>query len=315
MPIYNYKNHHISYRYDGEKGTPVIAFINGLTQRTLHWQPYAEYLTKRGLSVLTYDLLGQGESSKPVLSVDFDDNVNVLFALMAHLKIEKVHVAGISFGGIIVLKFAIKFPDRTASIVPMSTFSEMDSQLEWFGMNLYQGMVTVGFEYLVDMLIPINFSPNHIAKFKEQLPTIRRAVATYNDLYAIQNIIESLQNFKPFTHELAHVKCPALIMNAEYDCLTTRRLHEILRKNLINSRLMLMQHTCHAFTLEIPEITCRIIDDFVKSVESGKWKGDQSVWIATDDYHSKEMAYPCKGDHTRAIPVPDKEDKNIQINI
>jgi len=38
-------------------------------------------------------------------------------------------------------------------------------------------------------------------------------------------------------------------------------------------------------------------------VEKKKWVGDQSVWVATDDPQSKELLFPCQGDHTRAIPL------------
>ena len=66
---------------------------------------------------------------------------------------------------------------------------------------------------------------------------------------------------------------------------------------------MLIQHYCHAFTLEIPELTTRIVAEFVHSVEEGSWQGDQSVWIANDDPKAAEVAFPCPGDHLRAIPL------------
>ena len=66
---------------------------------------------------------------------------------------------------------------------------------------------------------------------------------------------------------------------------------------------MLMQHVCHAFTIEIPEITCRVVVDFMEQVENKKWKGDQSVWIATDNPQAEILAFPCEGDHTRGIPT------------
>lgn len=313
MPVCNYNGHDIYYEFSGDPGTPVIVFINGLTQRTTHWFQYSDYLNKAGYSILTYDMLGQGNSSKPVLSVEFDENPNVLACLLDHLNIEKAYIMGISFGGIVALKFGIGYPERTKALVPMSAFSEMDAQLYWKGVNLYKGMVNVGFEYLIDLLIPINFSPSWIEKNEDVLPSVKRTATSYNDLYAIQNIIESLNNFKPFTADLKKIECPALIMNAEYDYLTSRRSHEVLRKFMKNSRLMLMQHVYHAFTLEIPEITCRVIADFVNQVETGQWKGDQSVWVASDDPESDVIAFPCQGDHTRAIPFPIKEENDITV--
>lgn len=302
MAVFNYHDHEIHYEFHGDPGTPVVTFINGLTQRTDHWLQYTEVLNKAGYRVLSYDLLGQGTSSKPVLFVDFDENPQILASLLDYLHVEQTYLGGVSFGGIIVLRFGIQYPERVKGLVPMSCFTEMDAQLYKIGTNLYTGMVNVGFEYLVSLLIPINFSSRWMAENQESIPLLERNAASYNDLYGIQNLMESIRDFEPFTHELCKISCPTLILNGEYDCLTPRWAHELLRVNISNSRLMLMQHVCHAFTIEIPEITCRVIADFVDQVESGKWVGDKSVWVAADDPTADEIAFPCQGDHRRNIP-------------
>ncbi len=308
MPFFNYKGMDIHYEISGEPGAPVVVFVNGLTQRTQHWDQYAECLKQAGYRVLTYDLLGQGTSEKPILFIDFYENPTILASLLDELNIDKAYAMGISFGGVIVLLFGIEYPDRIKGLVPMSCFSELGGQLVCYGTNMYEGMVSVGFEYLVRLLIPVNFSSAWIEKNRNELPMLTRVSFSYNDLYAIQNLIESWNNFKPFTDDLKKIKAPTLIINGEYDCLTPRWCHEIIRREVKNSRLILMQRVCHAFTLEIPEITVRIIADFIERVETGKWKGDQSVWIATDDPESENLYLPCNGDHRRAIPVAKPSD-------
>jgi 3-oxoadipate enol-lactonase len=308
MAFFMYKDHEIHYEFQGKAGDPVIVFINGLTQRTQHWLEYADYLSKKGFQVLTYDLLGQGISSKPILFVDFDENTDVLDSLLNHLNIDKAYVMGISFGGVIALKFGMHYPKRVNGLVIMSAFTEMDGQLLAKGKVLYEGMTQIGFEYFVNYLFPINMSSKWIEQNEDLIPQMRWASFSYNDLYSVQNIMESVINFKSITNELKKIKAPTLIMNAEHDTLTPRHFHEKMRANIKNCRLMLMQHTCHAFTLEIPGITCRVMEDFVNKVISGDWQGDQSVWIATDKEDSKEIAFQCMGDHTRSIPMLREDD-------
>jgi pimeloyl-ACP methyl ester carboxylesterase len=303
MAFFKYGYHEIHYEFNGPSGRPVVTIINGLIQGTQHWNRHIKIFTDAGYRVLTFDLLGQGTSSKPILFVDFDENHKILAALFDHLQIKKAYVMGISFGGAIALKLAINYPQKIKGLIPMSTFSEMDEQLILKGLNLYMGMTKIGFEYLVDFFNAFNFSSSWMLKNKEVLEISKRKSFSCNDLYAIQNLIESIRNFHGFTPELKKIKCPTLIMNAEYDFLTPRWCHEVMRKNIKNSRLMLMQHVCHAFTVEIPEITCRIVIDFMEQVENKKWKGDQSVWIATDDPNASVLASPCEGDHTRGIPL------------
>lgn len=314
MPVYNYKNLEIYYELQGDKKGPFITFINGLTQRVEHWRVYSDFFAAKGYRVLLFDLMGQGSSVKPTLFIDFEENQKILAGLLEHIKAKKAYVCGISFGGVVALRFAIEYPQMVKAIVPMSTFSKMDGRLLANGLNLYEGMTKVGFEYLVRLLMPFNFSSKWLEGNQERLDRAVRESFSNNDLYAIQNMMESVNRFRDFTPELKKIKAPALIMNGEYDSLTTRRLHEILRENIKKSRLVLMQKVCHAFTLEAPDITMRVIHHFTEQVRKGEFIGDQSVWIATDDLNSEELLFACEGDHTRLIPMPLKKPLNEEEN-
>src|SRR5450759_814243 len=142
------------------------------------------------------------------------------------------------------------------------------------------------------------------------MPTVKRSTANSNDLFSIQNLIESIRyvDKQGFTAELDRITCPTLIMNAEFDYLTPRWCHEKIRQHIKNSRLMLIQHAFHAFTIEFPEISSRLIREFILEVENGNWQGDQTVWIASDDPKAKEYAFPCEGDHMRALPFCKRPD-------
>jgi hypothetical protein len=76
-----------------------------------------------------------------------------------------------------------------------------------------------------------------------------------------------------------------------------------MRSRIANSRLVIIQRAYHAFTLEMPAVTMRQIEVFLDQVSTGKWRGDQSVWIANDDPAAAEPCLPCAGDWTRAVQV------------
>ncbi len=309
MPVFEHDGQSLYYELHGREGDPVLTIVNGLSMRTSHWAPYFEQLPARGCRVLTYDMVGQGASSKPVLGADFDDHATMLAALHTHLGIERPYVLGISFGGVVALKYAIRYPDRIGGLIPVSTFSELDAQLEGHAVNLYQGLAKVGFEFYLDLLMPLNFSNDYIAANRDLLHVIKRVGASTNELYGIQNLMESLADFRSITPELKHITCPTLILNAEFDCLTPRHLHDIMRRNIAGSRLVLVPWVCHAFTLEVPELTSRLLSDFVRAVETGQWKGDQSVWISAEKPEAKTMLTRCVQDHLRAIPIPQRGQK------
>ena len=81
MPYMIYKRHSVYYEINGKKDQPLIIFINGLTQNTALWGVQTEQLNELGYQTLTFDLLGQGKSFKPILSINFDENVDVLHQL------------------------------------------------------------------------------------------------------------------------------------------------------------------------------------------------------------------------------------------
>lgn len=301
MPYVQIGRKRVNYGLHGEDGRDVIVFINGLTQSTSLWTSHQERLTEQGFRVLTYDTLGQGLSSKPVLGIRLEDHGEVLCALLDALKIDSCYLAGISFGGVVAMHTAIHHPERVKGLVVMSAFSEMPAQLEMLGRCMHMAITQAGFPLIQSLLLPMNFSSQWLERAKATLSESMRRSYANNDSYAIQNLMESYINFRPFTKELPNIQCPALILNGEFDYLTPRLCHDVLRKNIKSSRLMVVPNAYHAFTLEYPHMTVRLIADFVQRAANGSWQGDQSVWVANDDVTSDILATRFVGDHLRAI--------------
>jgi len=291
----------VHYELVGDPGMPVITFINGLTQNANLWRSYAEHFVPRGYRVLAYDMLGQGLSSKPVIDIKLDAQADLLAHLLDELGIDKTHLVSISFGGIVALDFAIRHGRRLHSLTAMSTFAELTPQLEFLGAVMTQGLTDVGLPYLQTMLYPMNMSSAWIAANRERIPGMKRAGYIGNDGYALQNLMESFAEFKPLTPDLHRIKVPTLIINGEFDFFTPRECHELIRSKIANSRLLIIQHAYHAFTLEMPAVTMRQLDEFFSRLADGTWQGDQTVWIAADDPAANDQWLACDGDWMRAV--------------
>lgn len=304
MAFLTYQRYQVRYELVGAPGQPVVTFLNGLTQNANLWQIYADFLVDRGYRVLAYDMLGQGLSSKPVIDIKLAEHADLLDHLLAELDIEKTHLAGISFGGIIALDFAVRYGHRLHSLVAMSTLAELTPQLEYLGAVLLQGLCEVGLPYLQSMLYPMNMSSTWLAANRERIPEMKRAGFIGNDAYAMQNLMESFVEFKPLTADLHKIKVPTLILNGEFDFFTPRECHEVIRREIRNCRLVIMPRAYHAFTLEMPAVTQRQVAYFLDRVSAGDWQGDQSVWVAEDDPAAEAPLRPFVGDWLRAVPMP-----------
>jgi len=294
-------DYRIRYELAGERNTVPLVFVNGLTQAAHLWGAYVPRLVEKGYRVLTFDMLGQGESDKPVLPSDFDRQARTMAVLIEALALDRPFVAGISFGGAVALRYAILYPEGLRGLAAMGAFSELDGRLKWIGENLFTGLAAVGTEYLQNWFMAFNFSSRWLEDNAAAIPAMRRRGYSLNDQYALQNLMEAVANCPSFSHELPGIRVPTLIMNGEYDYITHRGLHEILRAGITRSRLVIIQNACHAFTLEQPDLTIRLLDDFMGKVLRDEWPGDQTTWVANDDPQADPLYLPVLGDPLRAI--------------
>lgn len=303
MPFFSHGPYRIRYEIDGPTDAPIYVLVNGLTQYAELWAAYREALVARQLRVATFDLLGQGESDKPGLFINQADQVAALHRLIGELADAPVFLSGISFGGLIALRYAISHGDRVAGLVPMSCFAELSPQLLLLGNAMRTGLILGGTGYLQDLLLPMNLSDQWLKPLLNKLDSIKRQGWLVNDVYALQNLMESFLDFQPLTPQLASIGSPTMILNGEFDFLTPRALHETLRVHIPNSSLVIVPRAYHAFTLEKPALTADLLARFAEDVSAGRWRGNKAVWIAPEEPGGELIPFPAGYDHLRAIPT------------
>jgi len=302
MPFLSHGSYRIRYELDGPKTAPAYVLVNGLTQYAELWRGYRDGLIAKNFRVLTFDLLGQGESDKPSLFIDQRDQVAAVRALVDLLGEGPVFLAGISFGGLIALRYAIAHGDTLTGLVQMSSFAELSPQLSLLGSALRTGLILGGTSYLQDLLLPMNLSDAWLGPQLKNLEAIKRQGWLINDVYALQNLMESF-DFEPLTDQLGRIRVPTMILNGEFDFLTPRSLHETLRVHIPDSALVIIPRAYHAFTLEKAALTADLLARFAADVLAKQWKGTRSVWIAPEEAGGDLTPFPADYDHLRAIPV------------
>jgi len=302
MPYLSHGSYRIRYELEGPDNGPAYVLVNGLTQYAELWAGYRTALATRSFRVATFDMLGQGGSDKPRLFISQDDQVAVLGLLIDQLGQGPVFLGGISFGGLVALRYAIAHSDRLTGLVAMSAFAELSPQLALLGNALRTGLILGGTSYLQDLLLPMNLSDAWLGPLLGDLEAVKRQGWLTNDVYALQNLMESFLGFEPLTPQLSAITVPTLILNGEFDFLTPRSLHETLRVNIPDSALVIIPHAYHAFTLEKPELVADLLATFAEDVLANRWKGGKSVWIAPEQAGAELIPFPPDQDHLRAIP-------------
>jgi len=303
MAYLSYGSHTIRYELSGPEAGPAYVLVNGLTQYAELWDAYRDALVAKHFRVVTFDLLGQGESDKPSLFISQDDHVAVLRLLIDQLGDGPIFLTGISFGGIVALRYAIEHGHKLAGLVAMSTFAELPPQLFLLGNVMRTGLILGGTSYLQDMLLPMNLSDAWLAPLLDKLESVKRQGWLVNDVYALQNLMESFLDFEPLTPKLNAIKIPTMIMNGEFYFLTPRPLHDSLRTHIPDSALIIVPRAYHAFTLEKSALTADLLARFAADVMTKQWKGGGSVWIAPEEAGGAIEPFPPGYDHLRALPI------------
>ncbi len=98
---------------------PALLLIHGVGDNSKSWEPVHAKLAQR-FTVIAPDLLGHGESDKPHADYSLPAFANGMRDLLAVLGIDKVTVAGHSFGGGVAMQFAYQYPQLVERIVLVS---------------------------------------------------------------------------------------------------------------------------------------------------------------------------------------------------
>ncbi len=98
----------------GDK-TPFM-LIHGLASNCRTWDAVADLLAAAGHRVITFDQRGHGLSDKPNHGYDFATITDDLARLLDLLKLERLVLAGQSWGGNVLLEFGARFPGRASHL-------------------------------------------------------------------------------------------------------------------------------------------------------------------------------------------------------
>ena len=103
----------------GRSSRATVVLVHGLLTDSLasYYFTVAPSFAADGLDVIMYDLRGHGRSDRPSGGYSVDDNIADLEALLERLKVTgPVHLVGNSFGGTIAFGYAVRHPERVASL-------------------------------------------------------------------------------------------------------------------------------------------------------------------------------------------------------
>jgi 3-oxoadipate enol-lactonase len=249
MPFQKVNDIQIYYELHGPENADVIVLSNGIFMSTASWgYQVAEF--KKHFRVLVYDCRGMWQSDHPTGPYSMEQHADDLAALLTVLGFEKAHIGGISYGGEISMVFALKYPQRTRSLIISSSVSQIDPMLQVMGKSWMSALHNNDADTLFEVTFPANFSEPWIAANPGVQEPSRRKYHEM-DLKAAEELMLAFSKVD-FTSELKKITAPTLVLVGELDILKSRKYAEIITHEIHGAELVVIPHGGHAICMEKP---------------------------------------------------------------
>jgi pimeloyl-ACP methyl ester carboxylesterase len=239
-------------------GQPLV-FVHGFTLDTRMWDEQFEAFADRYRAV-RYDVRGFGKSSLPAGPYAPEDDLK---ALLDHLGIDKAHIVGLSMGGRIVIDFAVKYPERVASLVPVDAgiggYNRPNTAATYAKVAAEKGLEAAIDAWMNSPLFaPAVANPPAAA-------ALQRIVSEYSG-YRWQNADPLVDLVPPANDRLDKIAAPTLVIVGELDLLDIHVMGKRMEDLIPDARMVIMKGVGHMSNMEDPATFNRILSDFLASL-------------------------------------------------
>jgi pimeloyl-ACP methyl ester carboxylesterase len=117
MPIIKVGERNVHYQEINRGAPQTVVLVHGMLGNLAVYYFRIAPVLARDFHVVMYDLKSHGMSESAAEGYDLETMAGDLLGLMDALQLGVVHLAGYSFGGLVVLKAAMRFPGKFVKLV------------------------------------------------------------------------------------------------------------------------------------------------------------------------------------------------------
>lgn len=270
IPIFKYGDININYIKKG-KGEPLVLIQGWAT--TLEGWAFQTTFFRRKMMMIALDNRGIGGSSRPNYPYTMDMFVDEIKALLDSLGVQqKIHLCGISMGGMIALNFVLKYPNMVKTVILLSTTAFYREEFAEPIMEEYRAIMQdldleEGFKRKLDLMFSESFKKK-VNEDKvlyntlfEQLMIKSASTATWENLENRGAAITG-HDARDSLHKITQ---PTLIIHGTADKYIPLENAELLNENIPNSKFIALEGFGHASVLvEDAEKVNNLIWNFIQ---------------------------------------------------
>jgi pimeloyl-ACP methyl ester carboxylesterase len=272
--------HSVGYRRAGEGNRETILLIHGLAGSSKTWDAVIPELAA-DYDVIAPDLLGHGESAKPIGDYSLGAFASGLRDFLAVLDISSVTIVGHSFGGGVALQLAYQHPRLVDRLVLVAS-GGLGREVSW----LLRILTLPGAEYLMPLWFPKPLVDRAtevgraLGRRDIRHPWLGEMWRAYSSLAGAPNrrafvrtmrgVIEpGGQSFDATDRLYLAARVPTLIVWGDQDAMIPVEHAHAAHALIDGSRLEILPGVGHFPHVQSPELFVETLSDFLGSTLAG----------------------------------------------
>lgn len=265
------------YFEEAGHGAPLL-FVHEFAGDWRSWEPQMRHFS-RYYRCITFSARGFPPSDVPTDPASYSQERarDDIAAILDGLDLEAAHVVGLSMGGFATLHFGVAYPQRCRSLVIAGCGygAEPDSRAQFAeeaetAARRFEelGMTEAGESYALGptRVQFQNRDPRGWQEFRDQLIE-HSALGSAQTLRGVQKERPSLYEL---VDEMKRITAPTLVLTGDEDwpCLEPALL---MKREIETAALAVIPNAGHTINLETPEAFNRLVEEFLFTVETGRW--------------------------------------------
>ena len=247
------------------QGAETVVFSHSYLVDHRHFDVQIEALAQR-YRVIAYDHREHGESALVPTDYSMDDLVDDAAALIEALDAAPCHFVGLSTGGFVGLRLALRHPQLLRSLVVMDASAERESmakRLEYEAMFLI--LRALGFKPLMKTVMGLMFSPETLGdpERRDQMNLWRERMSS-NDRRALVRFGRAIFGRDDLTRELGRITAPTLVVVGEADRPQPPQRSRRIAEGIPGAELAVIEKAGHLSTVDAPVTITHALQRFLE---------------------------------------------------
>jgi 3-oxoadipate enol-lactonase len=242
-------------------GDPLL-LIPGLGSTCALWGPVAAYLAK-SFCVILVDNRGAGRSVAKRTPRTLEDFAVDLVELIDHLQLARVHVMGLSLGGMIARQLALDHPSRVDRLVLVSCTNRFSPYLREITKLLAQALRHFPQDVFHRTVELLGSAPEYLDTHADEIDGKIAVVRQHAVPSGIAGQLRCLAFHDREDEEPSRVAAPTLVIAGEHDTLIPACYARRMAAQIPGSEFMLVPRCGHNPFVEKPDLVLPRIREFL----------------------------------------------------